>query len=151
MIFIITHSLFEVFALWRYFASQIFFHHQAADRYSIGCAETCIFYIYANGNLWIVFRGKSHKSRVVAAVWVLCGTSFPTYFHVAKLCVSASSAHNGHSHTLYNVVVIFAVDGGVVTQRRSCQLKLICSRRLDQKKVFLRSVSGDKNSLTRAY
>ena len=73
----LKHAFFKIFPFRRYFAFEIHFHHQSADRHAVCSAETGIFDKHANGDFGVVHRGESHECGMVAAMRILRCAGFP--------------------------------------------------------------------------
>ena len=104
--------------------------------------------INTNSYFRIIHRGKSHKSRVVFSMRVLCGSGFSAHGNITECRASACSTCNSHSHAVHYVVVICFVDSRVVlfvkTMRKTDTHNLFDNMRGD--KVATIGNSGTKVS-----
>ena len=94
----VQYSFFQGFI--RNLTPDIFFHHQACNRSSIGCAITSIFNKNSNCNLRIILWCKSNKYRVIFSMRILSSPGLSAYNNILNGCRNSSSPDNYTFKTL---------------------------------------------------
>ena len=107
------HLFFHTSAVWRYFAFEVFFNNERADRNTESGTEAGIFDIYADGDFRIVVWCESYERRVVFSVWVLGSTGFAGNLNIGQVGFSACATCDSHPHYFRNFGEIFLIDGGI--------------------------------------